>query len=166
MRFAPSLRVVDRASTLLCAVAIAALVAMAASHVVAHEWLVERSGSMRPALRAGDLLGTTHTPATAIRTGDVVTYADAARGGRLITHRVIAIARDGGRVIFSTKGDANTGAERFAVPAASTVQRVSSRTPRLGGVLLAMDRMPWWALPIGAVTVVAAPSALRARRRR
>jgi signal peptidase len=166
MRAARSLRRLDRLSTLLLAVALAALAAAAASTLAGGALLVERSDSMRPALSAGDLLVTRRAPAEAIRVGDVVTFADAARGGRLVTHRVVAIAHRDAAVVFSTRGDANTATESFAVRPYDRVRRLSSRARGAGRALIALRRIPGWALPLAGATLLAAPPARRRRRRR
>lgn len=160
-----ALRRLDRVSTALCAIAFAALCAVAAVSLAGRMLLVERSDSMQPAFSAGDLLVSEHAPAAAIRSGDVVTFADAARGDRLITHRVVAIAHAGASLVFTTRGDANTGAESFAVPASGTVQRVSSSAPGIGRVAIALARVPGWAMLLAALAVLAAPPVLRRRRR-
>jgi signal peptidase len=166
MRSELSLRRLDRASTVLCALALAALAAVATVSLAGRMLLVERSDSMRPALSAGDLLMTDGAPAGAIRTGDVVTFADAARGDRLITHRVVAIKPGNGSIVFTTRGDANTGSESFAVGDHDTVQRLSSRARGVGGAAMALARIPGWVLLVAALALLATPSILRRRRYR
>ena len=164
MRSGHAVQRLDRVSTVLCATALAALCALAAVSLAGRMLLVERSDSMRPALGAGDLLVSEQVPAAAVRSGDVVTFADAARGDRLITHRVVAIAHAGVSLVFTTRGDANTGAESFAVPASGTVQRVSGSAPGVGRVAIALARVPGWAMLVAALALLAAPPLLRRRR--
>jgi signal peptidase len=165
MRAALTLRRLDRASTLLCVVAVAALAATGAATLAGGTLLVERSDSMRPALSAGDLLVTRPVPAGAIGFRDVVTFADAARGGRLVTHRVVGIERRAGAIVFTTRGDANTAAETFAVPRHARVRRMSLRARGAGRAVIALRRVPAWALLLAAATVMATPPILRRGRR-
>jgi signal peptidase len=158
------LLLLDRAATLLCAIAVAGAVAVAGASFAGHRLLVERSDSMRPALSSGDLLLTTPVAAGAIRTGDIVTFADAARGGRLVTHRVAAISRRRRTIVFTTRGDANTGTETFAVGTHVGVQRISRRARGLGRAAIALERIPSWALLAAALGVLLGPP-LRRRRR-
>ena len=81
--------------------------------------LVDHSDSMRPAIRAGDLVFTESVPAAALHRGEIVTFSDRALGGRLVTHRVVAIRRTGSRIEFLTRGDAN--------PAAGELERSRAR---------------------------------------
>ncbi len=164
MRSGYAIRRLDAVSTMLCALGLAALCAVAAISLAGRMLLVERSDSMRPALSAGDLIVSERAPAGAIRSGDVVTFPDAARGDRLITHRVIAIAHTGGSLVFTTRGDANSGAETFAVPASGTVRRVSGSARGIGGVAIALARVPGWAMLVAAVSLLAVPPLLRRRR--
>jgi signal peptidase len=147
----------DRAATLLLATTVASALLVAGISLAGHRLLVERSDSMRPALRTGDLLVTAPVPAVAIRTGDVVTFADAARGGRLITHRVAGVTRRGAAVVFTTRGDANIGTETFTVGTHVHVQRISYRLPGLGRAALALGPISAWALVAAAVAVAAGP---------
>ena len=164
MRSGHAMRRLDRVSTVLCATALAGLCALAAVSLAGRMLLVERSDSMQPALSAGDLLVSEYVAAGTIRSGDVVTFADAARGDRLITHRVVAIAHTGATLVFTTRGDANTGAESFAVPASGTVQRVSGSAPGIGRVAIALARIPGWAMLLAALALLVVPPLLRRRR--
>lgn len=70
-------------------------------------------GSMEPALSVGDItLVRPGVPTTAdVVLGQIVTFRDS--GGRVITHRVIAVDDDGSLV---TKGDANADRDGATVP--------------------------------------------------
>lgn len=95
------------------------------------------SGSMEPAIAAGDLVVAQRTSALDIELGDVVTFRDPDDGTRLITHRVGGIRREGAHVAFVTKGDANTGTESWRVAAGGEVGRVAYRLPLLGHAAVA-----------------------------
>ena len=70
---------------------------------------------MAPRLTPGDLLIVRQTPATAVREGDIVTFAHPAGNGRTITHRVRKIVHKNGLLYFETRGDANHESEFWAI---------------------------------------------------
>ncbi len=65
------------------------------------------TGSMRPAIQPGSLVFIHKVPLNDIRVGDIITYTDPHQLNVTITHRVIRIARPGGVITFTVKGDAN-----------------------------------------------------------
>lgn len=116
--------------------------------------LVEHSDSMAPALRTGDLLLVRRTPVTDLRPGDVVSFADPSRGGRLITHRVVETAHpattSGPQVV--TRGDANTATE--SIPADERVWTLAARLPRIGHLAMWLQGLsPAGVVFAGAVAV-------------
>ena len=101
-----------------------------------HEMMVVKSGSMTPALAAGDVaVVETIEPAQA-RPGEVVSFRDPSRQQRVVTHRVVAAKSSSGTVTFLTKGDANTGAEQWSIPSDGTIGRLSFSVPFLGRALV------------------------------
>lgn len=99
------------------------------------------SGSMEPAVQAGDVIVDEWIPPRSARVGDVVTFNDPGRGGVTLTHRVTAIRHRGGRVDFVTRGDANTGVEHWSAPSDGRIGRVVFRVPR-AGFLMVFTRTP------------------------
>ena len=92
----------------------------------------ELSGSMAPALAPGDVLLTQTVRAADLRPGEVVTFPDPERDGRLLTHRVRSMNVDRGIARFVTQGDANTGTERWSARADGHLGRVTRRVPLVG----------------------------------
>ncbi len=115
-----------------CALALVAGVAW----VVGYTPLVDRSDSMSPALHAGDLLITRRMPAADAKRGHVVTFRDEALGGRSVTHRVVRVVRQGDRLAFTTRGDANRSSEDWTIPAKADLSRVVGRAPLIGSAAL------------------------------
>lgn len=102
--------------------------------------LVVGSGSMSPAIEAGDLVMVRRIdPAEVarIRVGSVVTFRVPEHETMVVTHRVIDVSRspDGGAVI-RTKGDANQYPDSFSIGPEHLVGAVVWRVPRLGRVLM------------------------------
>ena len=125
-------RYVARAASAVLLLAVAALTALLLGRAAGYQVLIDRSDSMQPAIAAGDLIVTKHVRPAEVRVGDIVTFADASRGGELVTHRVIAKRDKGKRVAVVTRGDANTGVERWVADANGTVGRFAFRIPKLG----------------------------------
>jgi signal peptidase I len=98
--------------------------------------LIEMSGSMSPALAPGDVVVTRGISPLDARLGDVITFRDPEGSGRLLTHRVREMRISGPRVLFVTRGDANTSAERWSIPASGQLGRVAYRVPLLGYALV------------------------------
>jgi len=94
------------------------------------------SGSMRPALGVGDVVVTKKIPARQARVGDVITFRDPARRGRLTTHRVKSLHIAGNRMHISTRGDSNDASERWTVSANGHIGRVAYRLPLIGYALV------------------------------
>src|SRR6202020_2003198 len=103
---------------------------------------IDHSGSMAPAIRAGDLLITRAEPATRIRVGEIVSFDDPGLGGKLVTHRVVAIRAAGGRIDFLTRGDANAAAESWSVARRGSVGTLDFRVAGVGRAIAWMSD-PW-----------------------
>ncbi|HEX2085161.1 MAG TPA: signal peptidase I [Solirubrobacteraceae bacterium] len=135
--------------TALCAAALVVLLAVALAKPFGYKVLVDHSDSMAPAIRTGDLLLTKVVPPRKAQVGDVVSFHSPGEG-RLLTHRVIdRELRPSGRWAFVTRGDANTGVERWVVEAGGRVGRVTARLPKAGYAV------GWLGHPIGRFGLVA-----------
>ncbi|MDX6603950.1 MAG: signal peptidase [Solirubrobacterales bacterium] len=102
-----------------------------------------RSGSMTPAIEAGDVVVTEPLPPLSVEVGDIVTFRDPEGSGRLYSHRVQSIRRAGNDVRFVTRGDANTATEHWSVPADGTVGKVLYRIPKIGYALVWTGTIPF-----------------------
>lgn len=111
--------------------ALGAVVTGASLWASGHRMYAIASGSMTPALGVGDLVLT--SPATTVRTGDVVTYP-ASPGGRYgyTTHRVSAV--DG--TTLTTRGDANEKVDPSTVELDDVVGVTRGHVPHAGYVLV------------------------------
>jgi signal peptidase I len=115
-----------------CGIALVLLVALLVATVVGYRPLVDLSNSMRPAIRAGDLLITHAEPAMSVRTGTIVSFDDPALGGKLVTHRVVSIHPAAERIDFLTRGDANSAPESWSVARGGTVGTLKFRISGAG----------------------------------
>lgn len=119
----------------------AVLTILTAVTILGHcSWLVERSDSMAPTLRAGDLLAVSRIDPAGARPGDVVTFKEPSRPGMLLTHRVLSVHRNGDEFSFTTKGDANTGTETWSVKSDGTIGRMVIRLPGAGRAVVLLGR--------------------------
>lgn len=147
-------RCFDHAALVAVGAAILVLAALAAGLAMGLRPLVVRSGSMEPAIRTGDVVLSRISAPHRIEVGDVVTFRDPTRDHALITHRVIGMERQSGAYAFVTRGDANTGVERWVVPDDGTVGEVALRIPRLGYV------SSWLSIPTVRLVVLLSAVAL------
>jgi signal peptidase I len=85
------------------------------------------TGSMAPAVRAGDIVVV--EPVRRPRPGAIVLVADPAVPGRRLLHRLVRIRPDGALV---TKGDANPVADSTPVPPGNVLGVVRLRIPAIG----------------------------------
>lgn len=116
--------------------------------------LTVMSGSMAPAIDAGDIVLTERIRPLDARVGDVVTFRSHERGNRLLTHRVREITVKGDEVTFVTKGDAVNASEEWTVPMSATLARPKFRLRTLGYALF------WLAHPLGRLALYVLPALL------
>ena len=131
-----SLRAVMRTTvTLLAGVIVVAVLAYAALLVAGFRPVAVYSGSMVPTLRIGSVAIDRPVPASSIRVGDVITFADPYVSGRLVTHRVIRIFHTRKGLAYRTKGDANAVRDPWTIRLPGRVGRVQFSIPGAGYVL-------------------------------
>jgi len=120
---------------------------------------VDRSDSMAPTLRAGDLLLVRSIHATDARVGDVITFPDPKQAGQTITHRVQGVQRTATNMIVTTRGDANSADERWTIaPDATIGQYAGVRIPAIGRALEVVHDN-WIATLLSGLILIAAASA-------
>lgn len=137
-----SLRLADRGSSVVCGVAVILLAALALATAAGYRPLIDYSDSMRPAIRAGDLVISHAKPATSIRVGEIVSFEDPGLNGKLVTHRVVGIHALARRIDFLTRGDANAVPESWSVARHASVGTLAWRIPAIGRVVTWMTD-PW-----------------------
>jgi len=90
------------------------------------------SGSMTPTIGVGDVVVDRPIAPLDARVGDIVTFTSPGNSSRLITHRVIHMRAVGDTVSFVTRGDANTGVERWSIPVEGRIGRAVYHLPKIG----------------------------------
>jgi signal peptidase I len=112
---------------------------------------------MAPAINTGDVVVTRMVDPAHVSVGDVVTFRDPSRSSDLVTHRVLNRGVEGGKVSFLTKGDANTGTERWSLDHDGTVGKLAFRIPKVGyGLAWAGGPLARAGLLIGGAILLAA----------
>ena len=127
--------IADLAFGVFIAIVTLALVATVGFIVHGGRGLVVMSGSMSPTIETGDVAVTRTVEAQRVEEGDVVTFSDPTRKNELVTHRVVKIERRDGKLAFTTKGDANTGKEEWAIAPDGAVGEFVFRIPKAGYVM-------------------------------
>jgi signal peptidase len=118
-----------------CGLALVLLAVVLLATAAGYQPLIDHSGSMRPAIRAGDLLITHDEPAAQIHVGEIVSFPDPGLDGKLVTHRVVAVRPSAQRIDFLTRGDANAASESWSVARHGSVATLQLRVAAVGRAL-------------------------------
>jgi signal peptidase I len=116
--------------------AAAALLAVTVPYVMGGRSYTVMSGSMEPRIHTGDVVGEERIAPADMRSGDIVTFQDPEKAGRMITHRVRSVRERAGVYSVVTKGDANNNVERWTIPADGQLGRVQYRVGHVGRLLV------------------------------
>lgn len=88
------------------------------------------SGSMEPAIQAGDMIISKGVNPEDVKIGDVITYR--VKGAIPVTHRVVGIYEKSGKVIYETKGDFNRAKDIEDISSDRLVGRMILKIPQAG----------------------------------
>jgi signal peptidase I len=133
---------------------VAILVTVLAPLAVGYRPYTVLSGSMEPAIGTGDVIVARPIAPLEAHVGDVVTFPDPSRGGKLVSHRVRALRASEGKAHFVTRGDANDTGERWDVPLDDRIGRAVLRVPKLGYAAA------WASSPLGRWVLLVIPAIL------
>ncbi|MHB1988041.1 MAG: signal peptidase I [Acidimicrobiales bacterium] len=117
-----------------------------------YEALIVRSGSMSPTIPTGSVVLYRREPASAVRVGQVIAFAEPGNASVVISHRVHAVVHGPTGPYFITKGDANAVPDAWRVPATGEGWIAFYHVPDLGYVLSALSSL--WAR-LGLITLPA-----------
>jgi signal peptidase len=106
--------------------------------------LIVLTDSMYPDIKSGDIIFAKKTDANSIEVGDDISFFDpAGNGTSIVTHRVIEIIEEDGKLSFRTKGINNNTEDRVAVPAEKLVGEYTGiRIAFAGNIALFMQTVP------------------------
>ncbi len=102
--------------------------------------LIVLTDSMYPEIAAGDLIVCKTLDAEDVKVGDVISFFDpAGNGTSIVTHRVIEIINEDGKILFRTKGDFNNTEDKDPVPEDKLVSMYLFKIPGAGDVAMFMQ---------------------------
>ena len=106
--------------------------------------LIVLTDSMYPVIESGDLIICHTEEPENIQVGDVIAFFDpAGNGSSIVTHRVVEVTEQDGKIAWRTKGDNNNTEDRLPVPADKLVAVYEdTRLPGFGKVALFMQTTP------------------------
>lgn len=102
--------------------------------------LIVLTDSMYPEIHSGDLIICEQEDADKIEKGDIIAFFDpAGNGTSIVTHRVIEVIEEDGKISYRTKGDANNTEDKLAVPSEDLVGVYNMRIPGVGNIAIFMQ---------------------------
>lgn len=102
--------------------------------------LIVLTDSMYPEIKSGDLIICHTIDAGDVRENDVIAFFDpAGNGTSVVTHRVVGIENEDGKLFFRTKGDNNNTEDRDPVPSENLVGIYKTRIPGAGNIAMFMQ---------------------------
>jgi signal peptidase len=117
--------------------------------------VVVLSGSMEPAFAPGDVLIERGLEARQVEIGQVITFHQPGTD-RMLTHRVRKVEARGAKLVFTTKGDADNGVQRWSIDRGDELGQPLGRIPTVGRVVMLAKT------PLGLVAIVLLPLLLLA----
>ncbi len=135
--------------------AAALLLAIAGSLLLGERAVVVLSGSMEPAFSPGDVLIERGIEPRQVKIGQIVTFHEPG-SDRSITHRVRSVEARGQKLVFTTKGDADNGVQRWSIGAGGELGQPQWRIPAIGYVVMLVKT------PLGLIAIVLLPLLLLA----
>lgn len=100
------------------------------------------TGSMEPTLNIGDIVITKET--TEIQEQDIISFREK-NSNSVITHRVVEIKEKNEKIIYITKGDANSGNDTELLSIENIEGKYSFKIPFVGKIILFLQK------PIGMI---------------
>ena len=102
--------------------------------------MIVLTDSMYPEIESGDLIICNTAEAEEIAEGDVISFYDPmGNGTSVVTHRVLEIVNEDGKISFRTKGDNNNAEDQVLVPADRLIGIYQTRIPKVGNVAMFMQ---------------------------
>ena len=102
--------------------------------------MIVLTDSMYPTIHSGDLIFCRVTEPEDVQEGDIISFFDpAGNGTSVVTHRVLNVTEQDGKLAWQTKGDANNVEDMDLVPADNLVGMYRSRIAGAGSVAMFMQ---------------------------
>lgn len=103
--------------------------------------LIVLTDSMYPDIKSGDIIICKKLDAEEIEVGDVISFYDpAGNGTSVVTHKVVEIIDEDGKLSFRTRGTNNNTDDRLPVPADKVIAEYTGvRIPAAGNIAIFMQ---------------------------
>ena len=103
--------------------------------------LIVLTDSMYPDIKSGDIIICKKLDAEEIEVGDVISFYDPAENGTsVVTHKVVEIIDEDGKLSFRTRGTNNNTDDRLPVPADKVIAEYTGvRIPAAGNIAIFMQ---------------------------
>ena len=102
--------------------------------------LIVLTDSMHPEIESGDLIICNTAEAKDIKANDVISFFDpAGNGSSIVTHRVIEVFEEDGKILFRTRGDNNNTEDKDPVAAENLVGVYKMRIAGAGHIAMFMQ---------------------------
>ena len=102
--------------------------------------LIVLTDSMNPEIQSGDLIICHTIDAEEVKVKDIIAFFDPeSNGSSVVTHRVIEILKEDGKLSFRTKGDFNNTEDKIPVPAENLVGIYKTRIAGAGNIAMFMQ---------------------------
>jgi len=121
-----------------------------ASLLLGQRAVVVLSGSMEPAFSPGDVLIERSVEPSQVDVGQVVTFHEPGTH-TMLTHRVRSVESHAGRLVFTTKGDADNSVQRWAIDRDGRLGQPIQAIPKIGYVVMFAKT------PLGLIVIVLLP---------
>lgn len=115
-----------------------------------YEVKIVKSGSMEPSIKTGSIV--VIKPGTEYKVGEIITFGKDNQKNIPTSHRIEAVRMVQGKMLYTTKGDANNASDPKEVSQNEIIGKVVFRVPYLGYVLDMAKK------PIGFILLVAIPA--------
>ena len=102
--------------------------------------MVVLTDSMYPEIESGDLIICTETEAKEVKVNDIISFFDpASNNSSVVTHRVVEIIEQDGKISFRTRGDNNNTDDKDLVPADNLIGVYSTSISGAGHIVMFMQ---------------------------
>lgn len=117
--------------------------------------LIVLTDSMAPKIDSGDLIICHTIKAEDVKEKDIIAFFDpAGNGTSIVTHRVVEVIKEDGKISFRTKGDNNNTEDTKPVPAENLVGIYKTRIVGAGHIAMFMQSTPGLLVCVGVPIVM------------
>lgn len=111
---------------------------------------IVKSGSMEPAIKTGSIIAI--KPSAEYKVGEIITFGKDDKKNIPTSHRINATRMEQGKMLYTTKGDANNAPDGKEISQNEIIGKVIFKMPYLGYVLDMAKK------PIGFILLVGIPA--------